>query len=78
MAREGERRDAYRILVGKLEGMRPARRHRPDGRVILKWDLKKRQGIRLDSTGTGEGQVVGCCECRNERSGSMKLGNSSE
>jgi hypothetical protein len=32
----GERRDAYRILVGKPEGKRPLGRPGGDGRIILK------------------------------------------
>jgi hypothetical protein len=27
-------------------------------------------GCGLDSTGSGQGQVAGCCECGDERSGS--------
>jgi hypothetical protein len=38
-----EKRGAYRILVGKPEGIRPLERPRIDGRIILrlifaKWD----------------------------------------
>jgi hypothetical protein len=31
----GERKDAYRVLVGKLEGKRPCGRHGPRWEVIL-------------------------------------------
>jgi hypothetical protein len=27
-------------------------------------------GFRLDSTGSGQGPVAGCCECGDEHSGS--------
>jgi hypothetical protein len=37
----GEKRNAYRIVVGKSEGMRPLRRLDLDGRIILKWILGK-------------------------------------
>ena len=31
-------------------------------------------GYGLDRAGSGQGQVVGCFECGNELSGSIKLG----
>jgi hypothetical protein len=37
----GEKRNAYRILVGKLEGERPLGRPRVGVRIILKWILEK-------------------------------------
>jgi hypothetical protein len=37
----GERRGAYRVLVGKPEGRRPLGRHRSRWRIILKWILDK-------------------------------------
>jgi hypothetical protein len=37
VARMGERRGAYRALVGKPEGRRPLGRPTSDGRIILKW-----------------------------------------
>jgi hypothetical protein len=37
VARMGERRDAYRAVVGKPEGRRPLGRPRILGRIILKW-----------------------------------------
>jgi hypothetical protein len=37
----GERRDAYRILVGKPEGKRPLGRPRRRGWIILKWTLER-------------------------------------
>jgi len=37
----GERRDVYRVLVGKLEGKRPLGRPRPRGEDIIKKDFQK-------------------------------------
>ena len=37
----GERRGAYRVLVGKPEGKRPLERHGLDGRIILRWIFRK-------------------------------------
>jgi hypothetical protein len=37
----GAKNNAYRILVGKLEGKRPLERFNVDGRIILKWLLEK-------------------------------------
>jgi hypothetical protein len=37
----GEKRNAYRILVGKPEGMRPLLRPRLGWRIILKWILER-------------------------------------
>jgi hypothetical protein len=61
----------YTVLVGKPEGKRPLgrpRRRWEDGiRIYLReiaW------GCGLDSTGSGQGPVAGCCECGDESSGS--------
>jgi hypothetical protein len=32
------------------------------------------ESVRLDSSGSGYGQVANCCECSNETSGSTKFG----
>ena len=32
-------------------------------------------GYGLDGAGSGEGRMVGTCECGNEPSGSVKCGN---
>jgi hypothetical protein len=37
VAHVGEKRNAYRILLGKPEGKRPLRRQTVDGEVMLKW-----------------------------------------
>ena len=46
-----------------------------DGRIILKFIFRKLDGEHgLDCYGSVQRQVVGCCECSNEPSGSMKCG----
>jgi hypothetical protein len=46
-----------------------------DGRIILRYIFRKSDvGVRADCAGSGEGQVVGTCECGNEPSGSIKCG----
>jgi hypothetical protein len=43
----GERRNAYRILVGKPEGRRPLGDQDVGGWTILKWNLERQDGIVL-------------------------------
>jgi hypothetical protein len=69
VARMGEERKVYKVLVGKPEGKRPL------GRPRRRWEHGIRMDLRLgvcglDSTGSGQGQVAGCCECGDESSGS--------
>ena len=45
-----------------------------DGRIILTWIFRKWDGGGMDRAGSGQGQVVGNCECSNEPSGSVKCG----
>jgi hypothetical protein len=43
-----------------------------DGSIILKWIFKKSDGeARMDWFGSGQGHVVGSCECGNVPSGSI-------
>jgi hypothetical protein len=71
----GERRGAYRVLLGKSEKGRPLGDPGIDRRIILKLILQKFDGGHgLDQSGSGEGQVVGCCECSNEPFGSINSG----
>jgi hypothetical protein len=68
MARTGEDRTLYKVLVGNPEGKRPLGRWE-DG---IKMDLRKiglgRCG--LDSTGSGQEPVAGSCEYGDDPSGS--------
>jgi hypothetical protein len=66
----GERRGAYRALVGKPEGRRPLGRPRRRWEDNIKMDLKKWDGGSLDRSGSGK--VAGSCKCGNEPSGSVK------
>jgi hypothetical protein len=72
VARMGEERKVYKVLVGKPEGKKPL------GRPRRRWE----DGIRMDlgengwgvvcgfnSTGSGQEPVAGCCECGDEPSG---------
>jgi hypothetical protein len=68
----GDRRGAYRVVVGTAVGKRP--RCRWEGNI--KMDFKKWIGearIRLLWL-SGYGQMAGCCECGNETSGLIKCG----
>jgi hypothetical protein len=73
----GERRGAYRALVGKPEGRGPLGRPRGRWEDNIKMDLREvgwGEGHRLDYSGSGYGQVADCCECGDEPSGSIKCG----
>jgi hypothetical protein len=78
VARMGEGRGAYRILVGRPEGRRPLGRrgHRWGDNISM--DLQVLGvgggGHGLDSSGSKWGQVLGCCECGNEPLGFIKCG----
>jgi hypothetical protein len=63
----GEERKVYKVLVGKPEGKRPLGRPRRRWKDGIRMDLRE---IGLDSTGSGQGPVAGCCECGDEPSGS--------
>jgi hypothetical protein len=66
VARMGEDRKMYKVLAGKPEGKRPL------GRPRIRMDLGEIGfgGCGLDSPGSGQGPVAGCCECGDEPSGS--------
>jgi hypothetical protein len=69
----GERRGAYRALVGKPEGRRPLGRPRRRWEDNIKMDLLEggwEHGLGLSVL--GQGQVVGSCELGNGPSGFMK------
>jgi hypothetical protein len=64
-----ERAEDYKVLVGKPEGKRLLRRPR------RRWDQNGSYGdwlgvCGLNSTGSGQGPVAGCCQCGDEPSGS--------
>jgi hypothetical protein len=42
---KGEKRNAYRLLVGKPEGKRPLGRPRRGGWIILGWILERWNGV---------------------------------
>jgi hypothetical protein len=70
----GEKRNAYRILVGKPEGQRPLGRPRRRWVDDIKMDLRDIdwEGMGLDRAGSGYGPVEGSCEHGDEPSGSLK------
>jgi hypothetical protein len=75
----GERRGAYRALVGKPDGRRPLGRPRLRWGILLKWIFERLDGgNRLDRSASGFGLVVGCCEYGDEPSFSIKYGKSLE
>jgi hypothetical protein len=72
VARVGEGRGAYRVLVAKTEGKKPL------GRRWLRWKDNTQMYLQelgwaygLDWHGSGWGQFAGFCECGNEHSGSI-------
>jgi hypothetical protein len=71
----GERRGAYRALVGKPKGRRPLGRPTRRWEDNIEMDLREvGWGHRLDLSGSGYGQVAGSCECGDEPSSSIKCG----
>jgi hypothetical protein len=70
VARMEKVRKVYKVLVGKPEGKRPL------GRRRRRWENGVRMDLReiglgvcgLDSTGSGQRPVAGCCECGDEPS----------
>jgi hypothetical protein len=58
--------------MGKPEGRRPLGRPRRRWEDGIRMDLRETGGGGggLDSTGSGQGSVAGCCECDDEPSGS--------
>jgi hypothetical protein len=52
----GERRDVYRVFVGKREGKSPLGRPRSRWGILLRWIFRKLDGGRaLDWLGIGTG-----------------------
>jgi hypothetical protein len=73
VARIGEKRCAYRDLVGKLEGR--SKLGRPRCRwEDFKMDLQETGRMTWTLYGSGYGQIEGSCEYGNEHSVSIKRG----
>jgi hypothetical protein len=72
VARTGEERKVYKVLVKNPEGKRPLGIPRSRWENGVRMDLRETGlgGCGLDSTGSGQGPVAGCCECGDEPSGS--------
>jgi hypothetical protein len=73
VARMGEERKVCKVLAGKPEGKRPLgrpKRRWEDGIRMYLREIGLGGGGGLDSTGSGQRPVVGCCECGDEPSGS--------
>ena len=75
MARLGDKRGAYRVLVGHLREVDHLEDLGVDGRIILswifkKWDVRTCIGSSWRRTGTGGG----CCKCGNEPLGFTPYG----
>ena len=65
----GDSRPAYRVLMGKPKVKRLRGRPRPKWEDNIKIGLQEvGWGHGLDQSGSGQGQVVGTCECGNEHS----------
>jgi hypothetical protein len=73
VVRIGEKRNAYKILVGKPEGRRPLGKPRRRWVDNIKMDLKEIEWDDIDWTDLAqEGPVEDSCEYGNEPSGSIK------
>jgi hypothetical protein len=70
VARMGEERKVYKVLMGKPEGKGPLGRSRRRWEDGIKMDLRQIGLGGVDSTGSGQGPVAGCCERSDEPSGS--------
>jgi hypothetical protein len=68
VARMGEGRNVYRVLVGKPEGKKPL------GRPRRRWS----DGIKTDLKGTGWGGGVGVCAMDSSGSGQGPVAGSRE
>jgi len=71
VARTGEERGAYRVLVGKSEGKRPIGRPRRRWVDNIRMDLQEVGCWYVDWIGLAQDRDA--CECGNETSGSIKM-----
>jgi hypothetical protein len=72
VAHMGEKRKVCKVLVRKSEGKRPLGKPRRRWEDEIRMDLGENGwGVvcGLDSTGSGQEPVAGCCECGDEPSG---------
>jgi hypothetical protein len=71
VARMGEERKVYKVLAVKPEGKIPLGRPRRRWEDGIRMDLRETGlgGCGLDSTGSGQRPLAGCCECGDEPSG---------
>jgi hypothetical protein len=68
-----EKRNMYRLLVGKPEGKRPFRRQRQRQMHSIKMDLVQVGWGDVEWTGLAQDREKwSSCECSNEPSGSIK------
>jgi len=75
VARMGEEKGLYRVLMGEPEGRRPLGRPRRSWVDNIRMDLQEVGcWYGLDWAGPGYRQVADPCECGNEPSGSVKCG----
>jgi len=77
VARMGERRGVYSVLVGKLEGKRALVRPRRRWEDNIKMDLQEVGCGNMDwieQAQDNRAKWGGTCECDNEPSGSIKCG----
>jgi len=75
VARIGEERGVYRVLLGKPEGRRPLRRPRSRWVDNIRMNLQEVGCGYMDWIGLAQdGQVADACECVNEPSSSVKCG----
>jgi hypothetical protein len=73
VARMGEKRIVYRLLIGKTDGKRPLGRPRRRWMDNIKMDFRDRiECCGLDWSGSGQVQLVSSCERGNEIWGSIK------
>jgi hypothetical protein len=72
VARLGEGRDVYRVLVGKPEGKRPLGGPRRRWEDNIRMDLWKVGCGCVDWIGLAQDRQAGNCECGNEPSGTIK------